>query len=76
MIKIFDIKNAEELTRLYMKTDIILLVDAFEKFIKVSTKENGINPINCVSICCYTYQCGLKNTDIKLQTLQEKDMIL
>ena len=30
IVKIFDIKNGEELTRLYMKTDIILLVDVFE----------------------------------------------
>ena len=59
-----------------MKTEIILLVDVFEKFIKVSTKEYEINPLHCVSICSYTYQCGLKFIDIKLQTLQDKDMIL
>ena len=30
----------------------------------------------CVSLPGYTGQCGLKYTDIKLQTLQDKDMIL
>ena len=59
-IKFFNIKNGEELTRLYMKTDIILLTDVFEKFIKVSTKDYGINPLYCVSLCSYTLQCCLK----------------
>ena len=59
-----------------MKFDILSLVDVFEKFKKVSTKEFGINPLYCASICSFINQCGLKNTDIKLQTLQDKDMIL
>ena len=47
-----------------------------ENFIKVSVNEFGINPLYCVSLPGYTWQCGLKNTRINLQTLQEKDMIL
>ena len=34
------------------------------------------NPLYCVSLPGYTWQCGLKYTTIKLQTLQDKDMIL
>ena len=75
IIKLFSIKDGEELTRLYCKSDVILLADVFEKFVKVSTKECGINPLNCVSLPGYTYQCALKYTDIKLQTLQDKDLI-
>ena len=30
----------------------------------------------CVSLPGYTWQCGLKNTGMNLQTLQDKDMIL
>ena len=48
----------------------------FEKFVKVSTKEYKINPLYCVSLPGYTYQCALKYTNIKLQTLQDKDLIL
>ena len=48
----------------------------FEKFIKVSVNEFGINPLYCVSLPGYTWQCGLKHTEINLQTLQDKDMIL
>ena len=76
IIKLFNIKDGGELTKLYWKSDVILLADVFEKFVKVSTKEYGINPLYCVSLPSYTYQCALKYTDIKLQTLQHKDLIL
>ena len=48
----------------------------FEEFIKVSFNDLGINPLCCVSLPGYTWQCGLKYTGINLQTLQDKDMIL
>ena len=76
IIKLFNIKDGEELTRLYCKSDVILLADVFEKFVKVSTEEYKINPLYCVSLPGYTYQCALKYTNIKLQTLQDKDLIL
>ena len=76
IIKLFFIKDGEELTKLYCKSDVILLADVMEKFVKVSFEEYGINPLYCVSLPGYTYQCALKNTDIKLQTLQDKDLIL
>ena len=61
---------------MYCKSDVILLADVFQKFVKVSTKEYKINPLYCVSLTGFTCQCALKNTDIKLQTLQDKDLIL
>ena len=76
IIKLFNIKSGKELTKLYLKSDVIFLADVFEKFAKVSTEENGINLLYCVSLPGYTYQCALKSTDIKLQTLQDKDLIL
>ena len=76
MIKLFDINHGEELTKLYCKSVVILLSDAFEKFVKVSNKEYGINPLYCISLPGYTYQCALKSTDIKLQTPQDKDLNL
>ena len=60
-----------------MKSDVLLLTCVFEKFIKVSVGEYGINPpLYCVSLPGYTWQCGLKYTGINFQTLQNKDMIL
>ena len=75
-IGFFNIKDGEEITKLYCKSDVILLADVFEKFVKVSTKEHEISPLYCVSLPGYAYERALQNTDIKLQTLQDKDMIL
>ena len=76
IIERFNIKNGEELTKIYLKSDVLLLACVFEKFIKVSVNEFGINPLYCVSLPGYTWQCGFKYTGINLQTLQDKDMIL
>ena len=76
IIKKFIIKNGEELTQSYLKSDILLLASVSEKFIKVSLNEFGNNPLYCVSLPGYTWQCGLKYTEINSQTLQDKDMIL
>ena len=54
----------------------MLLACVFEKFIKVSQNEFGISPLYFVSLPGYTWECGLKHTNIRLQTLQDKDMIL
>ena len=76
IIEKFNIKNGEEITEIYLKSDVLLPACVFEKFMKVSINEFGINPLVCVSLPGYTWQCGLKYTGINLQTLQEKDMIL
>ena len=55
---------------------MLLLTCVFEKFKKVSVYEFGINPLYCVGLPGHTWRCGLKYTGIKLQTLQDKDMIL
>ena len=71
-IKKSNVKNGEELTKLYLKSDVLLLTCVFEKVMNVSIKEVGINPLYCVSLLGYTWLCGLKYTDIELQTLQIK----
>ena len=75
MIKRINIKTGEEITQLYLEGDVLLLACVFEKFIKVSINEVCNNPLYCVSLPGYTWQCGLKFTRINLQTLQDKDMI-
>ena len=50
IIKVFEIKNGEEFTKLYLKSDVFLLADIFEKFVKVSTEEYGTHPLYCISL--------------------------
>ena len=76
IVRIFDSKSGEHTTKLYFGKDVILLADVFEKSIKISIAEYGIIPLYCVSLPGCTWQCGMKNTDIKLRALQNKDMIL
>ena len=76
IIKIFNIENGEELTQIYLKSDVLLLLCAFGRLIKVSVNGFGFNPLCCVSLPGYTWQCGLKYTGINIQTLQDKDVIL
>ena len=76
IIKLFNIKNGDELTQLYIKSDVSLLARLSEKFIKVSNNEFGISPLYCVSLPGYTGQCGLKYTGRNLQTLKNKYLIL
>ena len=64
------------MTQLDTKTDVLLLACVFGKFIKTSFNDFANNPLYCVSLPGYTWQCGLKNTGINLQTLQGKDLIL
>ena len=62
IIKSFNIKNGEELTEIFLKSDVLLLACVFEKFMKVSGNEFVINPLYCVRLPGYTWQCGLKYT--------------
>ena len=75
IVKKFNIEDGKELTELYCESDVLLLACVFEKFIKVSQNEFGISPLYCVSLPGYAWEYGLKYTNIKLQTLQDKDMI-
>ena len=76
IIKKFKNENVEKVTQIYLKSEVCLLACVFEMFVKVSVNEFGINHLYCVSLPGYIWQCGLKNTGINLQTLQDKDLIL
>ena len=43
-----------------MKSDVVLLGENFEKKTTVSIEEIDINPLYCVSLPGYSWQCGLK----------------
>ena len=76
IIKFFNIRNGEELTHPFLKSDFLLLACVFEKLIKVSIYEFDINLLYCVSSPGYTWQYDLKFSGINLQTLHDKDLTL
>ena len=76
IISLFANKKGEELIELNLKSDVTSRANVFAKFVKVSIEEFDINPLYCVSLPSYTYQCALKIFDIKLRALQNKVLIL
>ena len=55
---------------------IFFRADVIEKLVEKPTDEYVVIPLHCVSLPGYTYKCVSKITDIRLQTLQDKDLIL
>ena len=74
IIRLFNIKNGRELTELYCKADVIVLAEIFEKFIKVSISEFGINPWYHISLPETTLSDGLKYTKIELELNKNVDL--
>ena len=70
------IKNGRELTMLYLKMDVLQLADVFENFVESSTREYKINPLYSYSLPGYTWKAGLKLTNIKLDFIKDKNLLL
>ena len=71
-----NIKNGQELTMLYLKMDVLQLADIFENFVEKSTLMYGINPLYSYSAPGYTWKAGLKLTNIKLDFIKDKELVL
>ena len=70
------IENGRELTMLYLKMDVLLLADVIENFVESSTREYKINPLYSYSLPGYTWKAGLKLTNIKLDYIKCKEILL
>ena len=64
--KVFKIKNLGEYHDLYLKTDVLLLCDVFEKFICVCLKDYELNPCHHFSSFELIWDATLKMTSIHL----------
>ena len=69
----FNCKTLLDYHKLYLKADVLILADAFEKFF---LKYREIDPVYCCSAPGLTWQCGFKQTTIKLDLLTDYDMLL
>ena len=70
------IENGRELTMLYLKMDVLQLTDVFENFVESSTREYKISPLYSYSLPGYTCKAGLKLTNIKLDYIKCKELLL
>ena len=69
--KVFKIKNLGEYHDLYLKRDVLLLVDVFEKFIKTCLDYYNLDPSHYFSAPVLSFDAMLKMTKVKLQTISD-----
>ena len=74
--KVFDFKHYGEYHDLYLKTDVLLLCDVFEKFINVCLKDYGLDPCHYFSSPGLSWDAMLKMTGIKLENVDNIDVHL
>ena len=74
--KDFEIKNFGEYRDLYLKSDVLLLADVFEKFREMCLKSYELDSVKFISAHRLAWQAALRNTEVKLELLTDVDMLL
>ena len=72
----FDIKNMGDYHNHYLKKDILLLADVFEKSIDTSLKFYGLDPCHPTSSPRLSWDAMLKMTGVKLEKISDIDNYL
>ena len=72
----FKIKNVGKYHDLYLKTDVLLLCDVFEKFIGVCLKDYGLDPCQYFSSPGLSWDAMLRMTGIELEKINNIDVHL
>ena len=72
----FNIRNMGEYQDLYLKTDTILLANAFESFRNVCMENYGLDPAHFYTAPGLAWKACLKKTGIRLELLLDPDMLL
>ena len=60
----------------YLKKDVLLLADVFEKFIDTCLKYSGLDPCHYFSSPGLSWDAMLKTTDIELEKISDIDKYL
>ena len=69
-------KNLGQYHDLYLKCDVLLLCDVFEKFIDVCLVDYGLDPCRYYSSAGLSSDAILKMTDIRLEKINNIDVHL
>ena len=72
----FEIKNLGEYHDLYLKTDVLLLCDIFEKIIKTCLEYYSLDPSHYFSSPGLSWDAMLKMTQIRLRKIDDIEMHL
>ena len=71
---VFKMENMGDYHDLYLKTDVLLLCDVFEKFINTCSTYYGLDPCHYFSAPGLSWDAMLKMTCIKLDCISDIDM--
>ena len=74
--KEYDIKNLGDYHDLYLKTDVCLLADIFERFRDISLNIYKLDPAHYYTAPGLAWDAALKITDVKLELLTDINMLL
>ena len=69
----FKINHFGECHDLYLKTDVLLLCDVFEKFISICLKDYGLDPCHYFSSSGLSWDAMLKMAGIQLEKINSTD---
>ena len=69
----FDMKNMGDYHDHYLKKDVLLLADVFEKFIDTCMKFYGLDPCHYFSSPVLSWDAMLKMTEIELEKISDID---
>ena len=74
--KIFNLKTMGEYHDIYLKSDVLLLADVFEKFRKTCLKYYNLDPCHYFTSPGLSWDSMLKMTDIRLELITDIDQFL
>src|SRR6185436_11796063 len=72
----FGMKYMKDYHDLYLKTDVLLLSEIFERFRQTSLEHYKIDPAHCYTAPGLSFQACLQKTGVKLELLTEIDQLL
>ena len=76
VFKTFNCENLADYTKLYCKSDVLLLAEVFQTFIDVCLKKYGLDPSHYLTAPSLSMDAMLKMTEIELELLTDVDMHL
>ncbi|XP_031633745.1 uncharacterized protein LOC116347323 [Contarinia nasturtii] len=72
----FNIQTMREYTDIYLKTDVLLLADIFEKFRDSCIKLYELDPAHYYTLPGYSWDCMLRYTGVEIELLNDIDKIM